>query len=187
MPRNTRSTTVAGGLFVEVVLATDTEYHPAVLRDEVISPRARRLANTIEPVVGQVYFSPECHAEYEALGFGGSPAAADGVALPDGPAYFTSRGSLLGQAPGELVASAFAVFNPEIVVPLVQMGWSKTDAQTIGAARTTYHRGSPTVGQRYSRLNGPASPHKTRRTPSATARPSSRSGSPSASERQAAR
>jgi len=102
----------------------------------VISQRARRLANTIEPVVGQVYFSPECHAEYEALGFGGSPAAADGVALPDGPAYFTSRGSLLGQVPGELVASAFAVFNPEIVVPLVQMGWSKTDAETIGAART---------------------------------------------------
>jgi hypothetical protein len=107
-----------------------------VLRDEDVSDRARRLANAIEPVVGQVYFSPECHAEYEALGFGPSPAAVEGVALPDGPAYFTSRGSLLGHVPGELVASAFAVFNPEIVVPCVQHGWSLTDAATICEART---------------------------------------------------
>jgi hypothetical protein len=56
--------------------------------------------------------------------------------MPDGPAYFTSRGSLMGQVPGELVASAFAVFNPEIVVPLVQMGWTLTDAPTICEART---------------------------------------------------
>jgi hypothetical protein len=94
------------------------------------------LANAIEPVVGQVYFSPECHAEYVALGFSPSPAEVDGVAMPDGPAYFTSRGSLMGQVPGQLVASAFAVFNPEIVVPLVQMGWTLTDAPTICEART---------------------------------------------------
>jgi len=121
---------------VDAVFATPTEYHPAVLRDEEVSERARRLANAIEPVVGQVYFSPECHEEYVALGFNPSPADAEGVALPDGPAYFTSRGSLMGQVPGELVAAAFAVFNPEIVVPLVQMGWTMTDAATICEART---------------------------------------------------
>ncbi len=38
--------------------------------------------------------------------------------------------------PGELVAAAFAVFNPEIVVPAVTYGWTKTDAATICAART---------------------------------------------------
>jgi hypothetical protein len=107
-----------------------------VLRDEEVSERARRLANAIEPVIGQVYFSPECHAEYVALGFNPSPADIDGVALPDGPAYFTSRGSLMGQVPGEMVASAFAVFNPEIVVPSVQYGWTLTDAETICEART---------------------------------------------------
>jgi hypothetical protein len=107
-----------------------------VLRDEEVSDRARRLAGAIEPVVGQVYFSPECHEEYAALGFSPSPAAVDGVALPDGPAYFTSRGSLLGHVPGELVASAFAVFNPEIVVPCVEQGWTFTDAVTICEART---------------------------------------------------
>ena len=41
---------------------------------------ARRLASLIEPIVGQVYFSPECHAEYEALGFDPSPGKAGEVA-----------------------------------------------------------------------------------------------------------
>jgi hypothetical protein len=89
----------------------------------------------LEPVVGQVYFSPECHANYVALGFDPSRGEANGVALPDGPAYFTSRGSLMGQVPGTVVAAAFAVFNPEAVVPSVAKGWSLTDAATICAAR----------------------------------------------------
>jgi hypothetical protein len=90
----------------------------------------------LEPVVGQVYFAPECHTAYEALGFGPSPAFAGKVALPDGPAYFTSRGSCMGQVPGELVAAAFAVFNPAVVVPSIHAGWALTDAATIAAART---------------------------------------------------
>jgi hypothetical protein len=98
---------------------------------------ARRLAAAIEPVAGQVYFSPECHTGYEALGFNGSPATtANGVQVPDGAAYFTSRGSVMGQVPGELVAAAFAVFNPAVVVPAVTFGWTLTDAPTIEAART---------------------------------------------------
>jgi hypothetical protein len=100
-----------------------------------LSIAARRLGSVLEPVVGQVYFSPECHANYAALGFDPSPRAANGVALPDGPAYFTSRGSVMGQVVGEVVAAAFAVFNPEIVVPFVKLGWSRTDAATICAAR----------------------------------------------------
>ena len=96
---------------------------------------ARVLAGALEPVIGQVYFSPECHEAYAALGFSPSPGKADTVALPDGAAYFTSRGSALGQVPGELVASAFAVFNPAVVVPLVAHGWSLTDAATIAEAR----------------------------------------------------
>ena len=86
-------------------------------------------------MVGQVYFSPECHANYAALGFSPSPAANNGVALPDGPAYFTSRGSVMGQVPGEVVAAAFAVFNPAAVVPAVRRGWTITDAATICQAR----------------------------------------------------
>ena len=97
---------------------------------------ARRLAAAIEPFVGQVYFSPECHAAYAALGFDPSPGDANGVALPDGAAYFTSRGSVMGQVHGTVVAAAFGVFNPAAVVPAVTYGWTLTDATTICTART---------------------------------------------------
>lgn len=91
----------------------------------------------LEPVAAQVYFSPECHAGYAALGFSPSPGTTSGgVQLPDGPAYFTSRGSVLGQVAGAVVAAAFGVFNPEAVVPSVEFGWNKVDAPTICAART---------------------------------------------------
>ncbi len=96
---------------------------------------ARRLGSVLEPVIGQVYFSPECHTNYVALGFDPSSGDADGVALPDGPAYFASRGSVLGQVPGEVIAAAFGVFSSAIVVPLVELAWSRTDAATIRAAR----------------------------------------------------
>jgi len=100
-----------------------------------LSARARQLGSVLEPLTGQVYFSPECHQNYVRLGFDASPGDANGVALPDGPAYFTSRGSVMGQVPGELIAAAFGVFNPEVVVPMVALGWSRTDAKTICAAR----------------------------------------------------
>jgi Helix-turn-helix family len=106
-----------------------------VIDDATLSRRARSLAAHLEPCVGQVYFSPECHAEYERLGFSPSRGEVGGVALPDGVAYFTSRGSILGQVAPHVVAATFAVFNPEVVVPCVQMGWALTDAPTIFAAR----------------------------------------------------
>lgn len=96
---------------------------------------SRALAAALEPVTGQVYFSPECHSNYERLGFSPSRGEFNGVMAPDGPAYFTSRGSVMGQVPGEVVAAAFAVFNPAVVVPAVTHGWSLTDATTICAAR----------------------------------------------------
>jgi hypothetical protein len=96
---------------------------------------ARRLGSVLEPVVGQVYFSPECHRNYQDLGFDPSPGDANGVALPDGPAYFASRGSLLGQVPGEVIAAAFGVFSAAVVVPSVRLAWTRTDAETIRAAR----------------------------------------------------
>ena len=103
---------------------------------EEVRDAARAIARVIEPIAGQVYFSPECHDRYATLGFSPSPGRTTaGVALPDGAAYFTSRGSALGQVPGEVVAAAFGVFNPEVVVPAVTHGWSLTDAPTIAAAR----------------------------------------------------
>ena len=78
---------------------------------EEVIVRARALGGALEPFVGQVYFSPECHSRYEALGFKPSPGEMNGVASPEGISYFTSRGSLMGQVPGELVAAAFAVLG----------------------------------------------------------------------------
>ena len=105
--------------------------------DKHLEPLTRRLAAALEPVAGQVYFAAECHQNYEKLGFSPSPGALEnGLQLPDGPAYFTSRGSVMGQVPGELVAAAFGVFNPEAVVRGVTHGWGLTDARTICAART---------------------------------------------------
>jgi hypothetical protein len=104
--------------------------------DDTLRRRSRSLAAAIEPVVGQVFFAREAHKAYEALGFAPSPGTfGNNVAAPDGPAYFTSRGSLLGQVEPHVVAAAFGVFKPEVVAPAVRYGWTLTDAPTIFAAR----------------------------------------------------
>ncbi len=96
---------------------------------------ARALAGAIEPLAGQVHFSRECHAEYVALGFGPSPRMVGATPFPELASYFTSRGSVMGQVHPTVVAAAFAVFNPAIVVPAVAKGWTLTDAATICNAR----------------------------------------------------
>ena len=97
---------------------------------------ARALATAIEPFAAQVYFAPECHRSYAALGFQPSPGEVGGVAMSDPAAYFCSRGSALGQVPGEVIAATFAVFNPAVVIPAVAHGWELVDAATIWRART---------------------------------------------------
>ena len=109
---------------------------PTAAATDEVRDAARAIARAVEPIVGQVFFAAECHERYVALGFNPSPGGTkDGVAFPDGAAYFTSRGSALGQAPGELVAAAFGVFNPDVVVPAVSYGWTLTDAATIAEER----------------------------------------------------
>lgn len=100
-----------------------------------ISERARRLRNAVEPLAAGIYFAPEAHEAYVNLGFSPSSGANDGVHMPDGVAYFASRGACLGQVDGHVIAAAFGVFNPEIVVPLVANAWTITDAPSILAAR----------------------------------------------------
>src|SRR4051794_1662754 len=127
------------------------------MNDETLRRRARTLAATLEPVIGQVFFSPECHAAYEKLGFNPSPGSfGNGVAAPDGPAYFTSRGSLLGQVEPGVVASAFGVFKPAVAVPGGRFGGTKPAPPTFSAPR----RGgaAPQLG----RVCGPAGPEVTR-------------------------
>ncbi|MBA3655059.1 MAG: hypothetical protein H0W70_12805 [Actinobacteria bacterium] len=84
---------------------------------------SRRLRDLVEPIAANVYFAPEAQANYKDLG------------LSYVPGYFTSRGACMGQVPGEIVVMAFAVFEPNLVVNAVNEGWSKTDRDTILAAR----------------------------------------------------
>jgi hypothetical protein len=97
--------------------------------------RARRLRNAVEPVAAGIYFAPEAHAAYKALGFPGSSVAQDGVERPELTSYFTSRGASMGRVPGEVVAAAFGCFKPEVVAAAVAAGWKITDRETVLAAR----------------------------------------------------
>ena len=96
-----------------------------------VRERARRLRNAVEPVAAGVYFAPEAHAAYAALGFDGSPITQGGVARPELKSYFTSRGACMGHVPGEVVAAAFGCFNPKVVIPAVAAGWQITSRHAI--------------------------------------------------------
>ena len=86
--------------------------------------RTRDLRNVCEPIGANVYFAPEAHERYAALGLEGY-----------GPGYFCSRGASLGKPSGLVVTSAFGVFSPAVVVPAVDAGWAKTGPGPILQAR----------------------------------------------------
>ena len=44
------------------------------------------------------------------------------IAEPSG--YYCSRAACMGQVPGEVVVAAFGVFNPALIIPAVERGWS---------------------------------------------------------------
>jgi hypothetical protein len=75
--------------------------------------KARRLRNAVEPVAAGVYFAPEAHAAYEALGFDGSPPpSSDGIARP-GFARLQRRGLMTD---AEQLTDAGRAFREEIEV-----------------------------------------------------------------------
>jgi hypothetical protein len=93
------------------------------MADDRLRTISRRLRDAIEPIAANVYFAGEAIDRYAELGLGYVPG------------YFCSRGACLGQVPGEVVAAAFGVFNPDVVIPAVTEGWAKVDATTILGAR----------------------------------------------------
>lgn len=93
------------------------------MTDEHIRRVSRRLRNLCEPIAACVYFAPEAISAYEELG------------LDYAQGYFTSRSACMGRLSGEAVTATFGVFRPEIVVPFVREGWSKTDPDAVLAAR----------------------------------------------------
>ena len=86
--------------------------------------RTRTLRNVCEPIGANVYFAPEAHQRYAALGLDAY-----------GPAYFCSRGASLGRPTGLVVTAAFGVFSPAVVVPAVDAGWAKAEPEPLLRAR----------------------------------------------------
>ena len=86
--------------------------------------RTRVLRNVCEPIGANVYFAPEAHKAYAALGLAGY-----------GSGYFCSRGASLGKPSGLLVTSTFGVFSPATVVPAVDAGWAATEPEPLLQAR----------------------------------------------------
>lgn len=95
------------------------------MADERVRALSRRLRDLCEPIAGSIYFVPEAQAAYGELGFQSYTES-----------YFCSRGACLGTPSGEVVCAAFGVFNPAIVIPAVEAGWSRTDRESTLAARS---------------------------------------------------
>lgn len=95
---------------------------------------AQRL-RVLEPVASCVYFAPEVHAAFQAIGFGPGIGDEGCVTAPDLPAYYCSRAGCMGQVPGEVVVAAFGVFNPDLIVPAVTQGWRTAGRDLVLAAR----------------------------------------------------
>ena len=101
--------------------------------------RAHHLRNAVDPVAGGVYFAPESHAAYEALGFDGSPISQDGVARPDLKSFFTSRRACMGRVPGEVDLSAIRPvdFLGRLSYPFRDVAFHATCAMTNGSTSRT--------------------------------------------------
>ena len=91
--------------------------------DDHLRKASRRLRDLVEPIAANVYFAKEAGALYKDLGLGYLPG------------YFCSRSACMGQVAPEVVVATFGVFNPAIVKPAVEEGWSKTSAAAMVAAR----------------------------------------------------
>ena len=97
--------------------------------------RARRLRNALEPLASNVYFAPEVHAAFEAIGFGPGVTDERSLVIADLAAYYCSRAGCMGQVPGEVVVAAFGVFSPDLIIPHVTRGWWIAGVGDVLAAR----------------------------------------------------
>ncbi|MGH9300605.1 MAG: SCO6745 family protein [Acidimicrobiales bacterium] len=83
----------------------------------------RRFRDLVEPIAANVYFAPEAQEAYAELG------------LSYLPGYVCSRGGCMGQVPGQVIASTFAVFDPDLIINNVTAGWELTTAEAVLPAR----------------------------------------------------
>ncbi|MEV6598718.1 hypothetical protein AB0M36_17935 [Actinoplanes sp. NPDC051346] len=79
-----------------------TELEPAL---------ARTAWRTAEPIHGMIYFAPEAHQRYAALG------------MRERMGYFASRAAALGPVGAETVIATFFNFNPALVRAAIPAAW----------------------------------------------------------------
>ncbi|MGW9195525.1 SCO6745 family protein [Micromonospora chersina] len=93
---------------------------PAALDPAVV----RRAWRVTEPLHAMIYFVPEAHERYAALG----------LAEPAG--YFASRAAALGPVGPAPVAATFFNFNPALVARVLPAAWERATPAAVLAARS---------------------------------------------------
>ncbi len=100
-----------------------------------LARRTRRLRNVAEPIAASVFFAPEAHIAYAALGFPNPGGEEHGMSKFDWDVYFVSRAACMGQVHGDVAAAVFGVFPHRRVSNAIAQGWALTDPTGILAAR----------------------------------------------------
>ncbi|MFI1995592.1 hypothetical protein [Actinoplanes sp. NPDC020271] len=98
-------------------------HHLTEPRDAIDHAVVRQTWRLAEPLHGMIYFVPEAHERYAALGLTGR----------DG--YFASRAAAMGAVGAEPVVAAFYNFNPRLVTAALPAAWEKTTPAAVLAAR----------------------------------------------------
>jgi hypothetical protein len=90
----------------------------------LLDPTLPRAAwRAAEPIHGMIYFAPEAHERYAALGLNGRMG------------YFASRSAALGPVPAEPVIAMFFNFNPVLVRAALPVAWERADPAAVLRAR----------------------------------------------------
>jgi hypothetical protein len=84
----------------------------------------RRAWDALEPLHNVLYFAPEVHDHFAALGLRGRLMT-----------YFAQRSAYLGDVGAHLVAATFYTFNPVTVASSIPAAWSLVPAAGVVAAR----------------------------------------------------
>ncbi|MEU1836750.1 SCO6745 family protein [Micromonospora chersina] len=105
---------------VDMTDELDPDWPPPAALDPAVVRRAWRVT---EPLHAMIYFVPEAHERYAALG----------LAEPAG--YFASRAAALGPVGPAPVAATFFNFNPALVARVLPAAWERATPAAVLAAR----------------------------------------------------
>jgi hypothetical protein len=93
------------------------------LGDARVSEVSRRLRSRADGILAAVWFMPEAATGFTDLG------------LSTGASTLGSRAAPLGRVPGAVAATVLAPMCPRAAAPAIDEAWSRTDPETLLAAR----------------------------------------------------